>query len=344
MATCNGEAFLEEQLYSIATQSLLPNELVVSDDASTDTSLEILKNFRASSPFLVKIRQNKINLGFIKNFELALGGCSGDIVLLSDQDDYWYPNKIQTVYDLLSSNPQILCNINNAIIANSDLTVLGKSKLHQIRLLQQPETAMVLGCCMALRRSALDYVIPFPDKIKAHDQWIAFMLDCLYCINRSDKVLQLYRQHERNLSNQLSSRLDLLDLSLVSEICRKFRKLRSNSSLQEEIQLNLLTLERLLKVNSRLYYLQADTIRKSLVDLVANLQKLTSRADQRSNSRFHRAAILFYKSFFIQKTFPCATDIKDILSDRFNNGDLLSSAQRLILDYYNYARNTFGSS
>jgi glycosyltransferase involved in cell wall biosynthesis len=97
MATYNGARFLREQLDSIATQTLLPYELVICDDGSTDATLEIAGQFAKEVSFPVRIYQNESNLGFADNFLKAASLCEGDWIAFSDQDDIWLPHKLATV-------------------------------------------------------------------------------------------------------------------------------------------------------------------------------------------------------------------------------------------------------
>ena len=86
MATYNGELFIREQLDSILTQTLSDWELIVCDDGSTDNTLSILQEY-ANNDSRIKIYQNETNLGFKRNFEKAIGLCSGEYIALCDQDD-----------------------------------------------------------------------------------------------------------------------------------------------------------------------------------------------------------------------------------------------------------------
>jgi glycosyltransferase involved in cell wall biosynthesis len=94
LATFNGEANLSSQLDSIVSQALLPMELVVCDDGSTDNTINILEEFRERAPFPVRIHQNNANLGVTENFILAASLCSADYVAFCDQDDLWLNKKI----------------------------------------------------------------------------------------------------------------------------------------------------------------------------------------------------------------------------------------------------------
>ena len=106
MAVYNGERFIQQQLESFLRQTRLPDELVVSDDASTDRSVEIVREFAAHAPFPVKILVNEQNLGCSKNFERAFCECTGDIIFLSDWDDVWYPDKLLVMEKAFAQSPK----------------------------------------------------------------------------------------------------------------------------------------------------------------------------------------------------------------------------------------------
>ena len=93
MSTYNGGKYLQEQLDSFLAQTSLPDELVITDDCSTDNTLEIIQAFAAMAPFEVRWEQNEKNLGYTGNFNQALMKTTGDLVFLSDQDDVWFPEK-----------------------------------------------------------------------------------------------------------------------------------------------------------------------------------------------------------------------------------------------------------
>ena len=90
LATYNGAVYLKEQLESIAAQTRTPDELVISDDQSTDDTLRVIEEFAATAGFPVRLSVNEANLGIAKNFEKAISLCRGDLIFLSDQDDVWH--------------------------------------------------------------------------------------------------------------------------------------------------------------------------------------------------------------------------------------------------------------
>src|SRR5258708_1747298 len=102
LCTYNGARFLREQLESIAAQTHIPAELVACDDASTDDSFSILESFAKSAVFPVRLVRNEIRVGSTKNFEQAIGLCTGEIIALCDQDDVWLPEKLARIGEELA--------------------------------------------------------------------------------------------------------------------------------------------------------------------------------------------------------------------------------------------------
>src|SRR5688572_22956866 len=92
LCTYNGANFIGEQLQSICSQTMSPNEIVICDDASTDKTISCIREIKNNYPAIDwKIVKNTSNLGYVKNFEQAISLASGDIIFLSDQDDVWLP-------------------------------------------------------------------------------------------------------------------------------------------------------------------------------------------------------------------------------------------------------------
>src|SRR4051794_24013189 len=102
MATFNGEAFLAEQLDSIARQTQQPMKLVVRDDGSSDGTLSILRRFAEHAPFPVRILPAGPRLGYPDNFLTVADACGGDYVSFCDQDDVWLPQKLQVVAETIA--------------------------------------------------------------------------------------------------------------------------------------------------------------------------------------------------------------------------------------------------
>ena len=124
MSTYNGERFLAEQLSSICAQTRPVDEIVVSDDGSSDGTLRILDDFRLAHPQIHwKILPSAENHGFRESFLRALKACGGDLIFLCDQDDRWAPDKVETMLRPFEANPAMLSLISDfkTIDANGNL-------------------------------------------------------------------------------------------------------------------------------------------------------------------------------------------------------------------------------
>jgi glycosyltransferase involved in cell wall biosynthesis len=209
MATYNGANFLQEQLDSLARQTLLPAELVVSDDASTDGTVAILQQFAAQAPFPVRILQNETRLGFGFNFLGIIGRCAGELVAFCDQDDIWRENKL-SVCAMAMSDPQIsLVSHSASVFSSRSLPRPLKHPDHRDVLVRHckdlPVHRGIPGFSMVLKRSVVGIATPPPydsehARWAVHDWWaVAAALSCGHIALLSDD-LALYRLHDRNVA------------------------------------------------------------------------------------------------------------------------------------------------
>jgi glycosyltransferase involved in cell wall biosynthesis len=218
MCTYNGERFLQQQLDSLAAQEILPNELIVCDDASTDGTFKILENFAKNAKFKVKIFRNSINLGYVKNFEKAISLCTCDIIFLCDQDDIWGCKKIEEVVHVFADDPSVglvLHGYKKIDSTGKDYAEAedkyGVSKLTSVDLPDEiknnsievfllPVSRAWCGCMMAYRKKFNDLIIPiFPGK--GHDDWILKIVAPVSEVRFISNKLIEYRMHNGNTNN-----------------------------------------------------------------------------------------------------------------------------------------------
>lgn len=211
MCTYNGGKYLEDQLSSIINQIRLPDEMVICDDASHDCTLDILQTFAEHAPFETHICRNVKTLGTIRNFEKAISLCSGDIIVLADQDDYWYQHKLDSIEHFFSYNPDVGGVFSNADIVDHNLNPYGYCLWDVIHFTKKEQTfiqngsainvllkhPVVTGATMAFRSSWLDYFTSIPT-CWMHDAWIALNLAVLSDISLIHDELIQYRQHADN--------------------------------------------------------------------------------------------------------------------------------------------------
>ena len=206
LATYNGATHILQQLESFAAQTQLPSELVISDDGSEDNTLSIIRRFSERVPFQVKVIKNQTRLGYSRNFERALFACEGDIILLSDQDDVWFPQKIETIASLFSKLRDIKCIINDIAITDSNLNPSGVTQVHLIKRLCGSDFQFVAGCGTAMRRDWREFVLPFPDCGIPYDSWINVLAKRLEVSYIHPVAMQYYRRHENNTTSSQFAR------------------------------------------------------------------------------------------------------------------------------------------
>ncbi|MFC5065111.1 glycosyltransferase [Actinomycetospora atypica] len=123
MATFRGARWLPAQLESLAAQTRLPDELVVSDDGSDDGTPELLAAFARRAPFAVRVLDGP-RTGLADNFRHALRASSGRVIAWSDQDDVWLPAKLERCVDALAETGADLVH-HAARVVDADAAPLG---------------------------------------------------------------------------------------------------------------------------------------------------------------------------------------------------------------------------
>ena len=123
LCTHNGEKYILPQLESIAKQTILPDEIVICDDRSTDDTVQLIESYVAFAPFKICLYKNETNLGSTKNFEKALLLCGGEIIFFCDQDDSWLPKKVESVIKYFENNNRKKVVFTNAFIVDDNRVV-----------------------------------------------------------------------------------------------------------------------------------------------------------------------------------------------------------------------------
>ena len=203
MAVYNGERFIQQQVTSILAQLRPNDEIVIVDDTSSDNTIKILDGYQDAR---IKITRNGENIGSNASFQKALSHASGDFIFLADQDDVWYPHKVETALehlqthdlDLLVHDARVIDVVKKSTISES-LFELYRSSPGLVRnLISSRHT----GCCMVMRRETLDKMLPIPlMRGVQHDAWIG-TLSGIYRLKKEFLAIPLidYNRHELNES------------------------------------------------------------------------------------------------------------------------------------------------
>lgn len=206
MATYNGAKYIQEQLQSFEDQTKKPDELIITDDCSNDNTESIIREFSKKASFDVKFYRNNKRLGYCGNFNSALMLTSGDLVFLSDQDDVWFPDKIEHMTSVAEKNPQALLFMNDTALTDAELNNVGLTIIGQMNSAGLSMKSFVMGCCCVVRRKMLDFCLPIPPGVKGHDNWLAWFAEELNAKIVVSNVLQYYRRHESNESRFIANR------------------------------------------------------------------------------------------------------------------------------------------
>lgn len=199
LATYNGERYLQEQLDSYLVQTRLPDELIISDDSSTDGTLRILYDFAEMAPFDVVIMESDSNVGYGHNFRKALDAVTGDIVFLSDQDDVWFPGKIEKILGFFEEFPDVNLIAHDIEFCNEDLELVGQTKMGRMSKLADLQEDYVVGMASAVKKSFLNLCSYAPPGFNVpHDTWIHRCGYALQCKKLVYDVLAYHRRHDSN--------------------------------------------------------------------------------------------------------------------------------------------------
>lgn len=205
IATYNGAKYLKNQLTSILCQLDSNDEIVISDDNSTDGSIDIAKSLNDDRIHVFKFIQPKEGRRPIelctKNFENALKNSRGDIIFLSDQDDVWLPHKVEVMMTYLQQYDYV---VSDCYITDHNLHITANTRFNgtftKNKYLALFKPTPYQGSCVAFKRKVLLKSLPFPNEIQSHDRWIGYIASFFFSHIIIDEPLIYYRRHGNNTS------------------------------------------------------------------------------------------------------------------------------------------------
>ena len=218
LALYNGQAYLQEQLDSLATQTHPFDELVMRDDGSSDNTIAMVDQWIQDHPDLtaIRLKEPSGNLGFTANFRTLLENTSGDYILLCDQDDRWNPDKLEELAKAATSCPQASVIVSSFTFMDqngqpfsivprkgwSNQNLIGfplsnPGGMNPVKLEDILDHNIGQGCTMLVRKDIaqkyLDLDLPLP-----HDWALALLAAIDGGLYYLDKPLMEYRIHTKN--------------------------------------------------------------------------------------------------------------------------------------------------
>ncbi len=200
LAAYNGEKFIREQLESVLSQLSNDDEVIISDDFPEGETRKIVEEM-AENDGRIKYFKGP-GKGVIANFENAISLCTGDYIFLCDQDDVWLPDKVESVRAELDKGVTLV--LHDCMVTDENLKITQTSFFNfhgtKIGYVNNIIKNCFMGCCMAFNADLKKVILPFPDNLPMHDQWIGLAAVKTGKVKKLDKPLLLYRRHGGNVT------------------------------------------------------------------------------------------------------------------------------------------------
>jgi glycosyltransferase involved in cell wall biosynthesis len=213
LAAWNGQRHIRRQLDSIAAQSCIPAELVITDDGSQDDTVGIIEAFAKTAPFPVKLHRNESRLGYRANFMRAAGLCRSELIAFCDQDDYWHRDKIALSMEPFC-DPEVLLTYHNALVVDADGRRIGSlatcaASSPMLAPMAAGPWQFAPGFTEVFRRRLLQLSDLWPKSLYQldgsrplpHDRWIFFLAAVFGKIGYLHQPLASYVRHGGNASD-----------------------------------------------------------------------------------------------------------------------------------------------
>ena len=224
LATYNGEKYIREQIDSILNQTHKEFRLLISDDGSSDSTRDILNEYKAKDDRIEVFMQEE-NLGVVKNFEFLLGKVEAKYYMFSDQDDIWKAEKIEKSLKKIEEGFDLVYSDLEVVDENLNVTYESYWKLKgiykKIKKYNNFESLylnnFITGCTVISKKELIDSFMPLPNisKFVLHDYWISLIISQNGKIDYVEEPLIKYRQHK---NNKVGSKKKSDELKSIDEI------------------------------------------------------------------------------------------------------------------------------
>jgi glycosyltransferase involved in cell wall biosynthesis len=221
MATKNGANYIAEQLDSILPQLQPTDEVIITDDCSTDNTVSIVRAYRDHRILLL---QNNFPSGIAKTFQVSLEASRGDYIFLADQDDVWVSTKVSAMARYLQTHDLV---VSDCLLVDHALKIKRESFFSVNNsgrgLIKNIVKNSYMGCCMAFNRDLLIRALPFPKDIPLHDFWIGLIAELYFNVYFIPDVLVYHRRHFSNAS----SSGEISPFSLPRKVVNRYRMIKN---------------------------------------------------------------------------------------------------------------------
>lgn len=253
LATYNGEKYIKEQIESILSQTYKNIKLIISDDCSSDKTVEILKEYEKKDN-RIELYIQKQNLGVVKNIEFLLNKVENELYMLSDQDDIWLPEKIEkSVLKLKSEKADLV--FGDLEVVDKELKTIYPSFGNFMLLSKKINKYIdsyrmnylyncVTGCTIISKKEFIKKILPLPTKSKylLHDHWIALMVSLNGKLAYMKEKYIKYRQHGNNevgtkkVSHKMDNLLEIRELFINVKLGVFGSYVENNDKFPNELQ------------------------------------------------------------------------------------------------------------
>lgn len=202
LATYNGEKYLKEQLDSLTKQTYKHWSLLVHDDGSTDTTIEIIRHYAKHDKRIKILDDGILGLGAANNFIHLLKHADADIIMFCDQDDIWLPDKIEVMVNSIKdvTGPAMVYSNANSYksgkVLSEKVIMFHATKLNNTLFLN----GGVHGCLQIINRALRNLVVEYRGYVCMHDHLITLAAVSFGSVKYIDRALMNYRQHSENVT------------------------------------------------------------------------------------------------------------------------------------------------
>lgn len=232
MTTYNGAKYVVEQLQSIYEQSQKVSEVIIFDDRSTDNTVKLVNDFiKLRKLESWKVTVNSENLGFSDNFWKAINACQGGVIFLSDQDDIWYPNKVESIMSIMNQDSPLMMITSSYDVCDSEGSIssiaipyerkLNDDSIQVIEFSELIGRSAIRGCSVSFKKDLLNNErFVSLDTRFGHDWLISTVAAMKGSAVFYNKILFKYRVHSANTSLQ---KVKFTRLGLIAMVNKRIK-------------------------------------------------------------------------------------------------------------------------